>query len=171
MNDQETNGQPADAAKAAGTDHDMDHVDAVDQVLITHLQKDGRMPYSDLAAAAGLSPGGARLRVKRLKERGILDVVGVTDPLKLGYRSMAMLGIRVHGDVERVAEELGGLSEVIYLVLTAGSVDIMVEVIAPDNDGLFDVINRKIRPVAGISSVETFTYYKIHTHRFNWGVH
>lgn len=146
-------------------------MDAVDRVLITHLQKDGRAPYSDLASATGLSAGGARLRVRRLKERGILDVVGVTDPLKLGYRSMAMLGIRVGGDVEEVADALGDMEEVIYVVLAAGSIDILAEVIAPDNEGLFDVINRRIRFVPGIASVETYTYYRTHTHRFSWGVH
>jgi Lrp/AsnC family transcriptional regulator for asnA, asnC and gidA len=156
---------------ASAQNQGLEHVDAVDRVLITHLQKDGRMPYSDLAAAAGLSAGGARLRVKRLKERGILDVVGVTDPLKLGYRSMAMLGIRVQGDVEEVANALGRMEEVIYVVLAAGSIDILAEVIAPDNEGLFDVINRRIRFVSGIASVETYTYYRTHTHRFTWGVH
>lgn len=146
-------------------------VDEVDRVLITHLQRDGRLSYSELAGITGLSPGGARLRVMRMQEKGILDVVGVTDPLKLGYRSMAMLGIRVTGNVNDVADTLGAMNEVIYLVLAAGSIDILVEVIALDSDMMFEIINEKIRRVPGIGAVETYTYYRIHTHRFTWSVH
>ena len=78
-----------------------DGLDATDRQLLTLLQADGRLPYSDLAAATGLSSGAARARVLRLQERGILRVIGVTDPLQLGYRSMAMLTIEVEGDVDR----------------------------------------------------------------------
>ncbi|MGX6449707.1 Lrp/AsnC family transcriptional regulator [Patulibacter sp. S7RM1-6] len=144
-------------------------LDATDRTLLELLQDDGRLPYSDLAAATGLSSGAARARVLRLRERGILDVVGVTDPLKLGYRSMALLAIGVEGDVDAVADALGALDEVVYLVIAAGSADLLVEVVATDNDALYATVSRRIRTVPGVRSVETFSYYRIHTHRFTWG--
>ncbi len=152
-----------------GSPSRVDDLDDTDRVLINELQTDGRLSYAELGELTGLSAGGARLRVLRLQERGILQVVGVTDPLKLGYQSMAMLGIRVDGDIEKIADAIGQLTEVVYVVMAAGSIDLLVEVVAEDSDALFGVINRKIRRMPGVGATETFTYYNIHTHRFNWG--
>ncbi|NKX51996.1 Lrp/AsnC family transcriptional regulator [Arthrobacter deserti] len=157
-----------ESTRGAGS-RDGEDLDDVDRLLITQLQTDGRLSYSEPGALAGLPAGGARRRVLRLQERGVLEVVGVTDPLKLGYRSMAMLGIRVTGDVNEVADAIGSLEEVIYLVLVAGSIDLLVEVIAPDAGALFGTINEKIRRVPGVGQLETFTYYRTHTHRFTCG--
>ncbi|WP_022930263.1 Lrp/AsnC family transcriptional regulator [Patulibacter americanus] len=153
----------------APDDRPDDGLDAIDRRLLTLLQEDGRLPYSDLAADTGLSSGAARARVLRLQERGILRIVGVTDPLELGYRSMAMLAVSVEGDVDAVADALGALDAVIYLVVAAGSADLLVEVIAPDTDALYDVVNRQIRTVPGVRGIETYSYYRTHTHRFTWG--
>ena len=146
-----------------------DKLDATDRALITALQSDGRLGYAELGELVDLTPGGARRRVVRLQERGILQIVGVTDPLKLGYKQMAMLGIVVDGDVAETADALGKIEDVVYVVTGAGSFDILVEVIAEDTDALFDVITRKVRRVEGVARTETFTYYGIHTHRFGWG--
>jgi len=146
-----------------------DKLDTTDRALITALQGDGRLGYAELGDLVGLTPGGARRRVVRLQERGILQIVGVTDPLKLGYQQMAMLGIEVTGDVAETAAALGEIENVVYVVTGAGSFDILVEVIAEDSDALFDVITRQVRRVPGVGRTETFTYYAIHTHRFGWG--
>lgn len=146
-----------------------DELDSVDRTLLTALQDDGRMGYADLGRLVNLTPGGARRRVMRLEERGIVQVVGVTDPFKLGYRNMAMLGIVVEGDVAEVADALGQIEDIVYVVVSAGSFDLLVEVVAKDSDALFDVINSKVRKVPGVARTETFMYYSIHTHRFGWG--
>lgn len=154
------------------TKHDWaldDGLDSIDRALIVALQEDGRLTYAELGDLVGLSSGGARLRVLRLQERGILQVVGVTDPLKLGYERMAMIGIEVDGDIRAVADAIGAIDGVIYLVLAAGTFDILVEVIAVDADALFELINERIRAVPGVSKAQTFSYYSIHTHRFTWG--
>lgn len=144
-------------------------LDAIDRALITALQGDGRLGYAELGELVGLTPGGARRRVVRLEEREILQIVGVTDPLKLGYSHMAMLRIEVDGDVAETADALGAIDDVVYVVIGSGAFDILIEVIAADTDALFDVITRKVRKVPGVARVETFTYYSIHTHRFGWG--
>lgn len=146
-----------------------DGLDSIDRALIVALQHDGRLTYAELGELVGLSSGGARLRVLRLQERGILQVVGVTDPLKLGYERMAMIGIEVAGDIRAVADAIGAIDGVIYLVLAAGTFDILVEVIAADSDALFELINERIRAVTGVAKAQTFSYYSIHTHRFTWG--
>ncbi|WP_217133862.1 Lrp/AsnC family transcriptional regulator [Leucobacter chinensis] len=146
-----------------------EELDAIDRALITALQDDGRLGYAELGTLVGLTPGGARKRVIRLEQRGILQVVGVTDPLKLGYHSMAMVGIVADGDLEVVARALDALDSVIYVVLTAGRYDLLAEVIATDQEALFQVINSELRGIDGVTRVETFTYYGIRTHRFGWG--
>lgn len=154
------------------SENDSEHVedlDEIDRALITALQNDGRLGYAELGALVGLTAGGARKRVKRLEDREIIQVVAVTDPLRLGYQSMAMVGIVATGDVEEVARLAGEINEVIYTVLTAGRYDLLVEVIGADQNDLFETINRKLRSIPGVARAETFTYYGIRTHRFGWG--
>lgn len=144
-------------------------LDEIDRALIVALQLDGRLSYAELGERVGLSAGGARLRVLRLEERGIMQVVGVTDPLRLGYERMAMVGVTVHGDAHEIADRIGALDGVIYLVLGTGPFDLLVELIAPDSAALFDLINTGVRGVHGVAAVQTFDYHSIHTHRFIWG--
>jgi Lrp/AsnC family transcriptional regulator, regulator for asnA, asnC and gidA len=151
-------------------DKPIDKLDDIDRTLLAALQKDGRLGYAELGQLVGLTPGGARRRVVRLEERNILQVIGVTDPLKLGYNNMAMLGVVVEGDIETAADALSEIPEVIYVVIGAGTYDLMVEVIAEDSARMFDVVGKRIRDIPGVARVETFTYYSIHTHRFTWGV-
>ncbi|MBP1326034.1 Lrp/AsnC family transcriptional regulator for asnA, asnC and gidA [Leucobacter exalbidus] len=144
-------------------------LDATDRTLLDALQQDGRLGYAELGNLVGLTGGGARKRVMRLEEHGIVQIVGVTDPLRLGYRSMAMVGIVADGDVEEIARKLNEIENVVYVVISAGSFDLLVEVIAKDQDAIFQVINGRVRRVPGVSRMETFPYYSIQTHRFGWG--
>ncbi|MGD9957252.1 MAG: Lrp/AsnC family transcriptional regulator [Candidatus Nanopelagicales bacterium] len=150
----------------------VDDLDDTDRHLVALLQADGRASYAELGEAVGLSPAGTRLRVLRLQERGVLQIVAVTDPLALGYGQMAQLGICVGPgtSVRAVADAVGEIQDVIYVVLTAGSFDLMAEVVATDTDALFAVVDERVRQVPGIARIETFPYYGIHTHRFTWGV-
>ncbi|MEU6412922.1 Lrp/AsnC family transcriptional regulator [Microbispora sp. NPDC046933] len=157
------------AERAGARDHEY-VLDEIDRQLLTLLQKDGRLAYSELGNTTGLSAGAVRARVLRLQEDGILQVVGVTDPLRLGYRNMAMLAINVEGDIDATADAIGEVDGVIYVILAAGSVDLLVEVIATSSDELYEIINRRLRTIPGVRTVETFMYYRIHTHRFAWGV-
>lgn len=140
-------------------------LDEVDEKLILLLERDGRMSYADLGAEVGLTPGGARARVKRLQERGVVRVIGVTSPHAVGLRSIASLHIEVDGDIDAVAERISKFDGVRYLVLGTGRFSILVEAYAENPAALFSLINRDIREVPGISSIETFTYDSVHTHR------
>src|SRR3954467_3205257 len=103
-----------------------DDVTPLDKRIIEHLQADGRRPFTQIAAELGVSEAAVRARTNRLVERGILQVVGVTDPLKLGFQQMAMIGIRCEADrLMAVAEAVGNFPEVSYVVVTAGSYDIL----------------------------------------------
>ena len=145
------------------------HLDDIDRRLIESLQLDGRASYADLAELVSLSPAATRLRVQRLLDAGVVKIVGVTDPLALGYPVMAALGVRVERNVRDVADCIADIAGVIYVVFTSGSFDLLVEVLCEDSARLLTVIDDEIRAIDGVRSVESFTYFGIHTHRFVWG--
>lgn len=144
-------------------------IDEIDKGLIEALQSDGRMPYTRLAAEVGLSEAAVRQRVQRLVESGVMQIVGVTNPLLLGFRRVAMVGIRVEGDVRAAADTLASIPEVDYVVIVAGSFDIMIEVVAEDDEALLSLLNDKVRAISGVRSTETFTYLSLHKQTYSWG--
>jgi Lrp/AsnC family transcriptional regulator for asnA, asnC and gidA len=144
-------------------------LDAVSKAIIEQLQTDGRRSYAEIGKAVGLSEAAVRQRVQKLTESGVMQVVAVTDPMQLGFYRQAMIGIRVSGDTTRVAEALGALSAVDYVVLTAGSFDIMAEVVCENDDDLIDLLNKRIRAIDGVQSTETFVYLKLFKQLYNWG--
>lgn len=145
-------------------------LDATDKAIIRALQADGRISYADLAPKVGLSAPATRQRVQRLMDSGLLQVVAVTDPLRLGLPVMALVGIGVDGDVRAVADRVSEIDNVIYVVLTSGSFDLFAEVVCRDMDELFSVVNDHVKTVPGVRATESFVYFDIHTHRFTWGV-
>jgi len=139
-----------------------------DRAIIEQLQTDGRLPYTKLGAAVGLSEAAVRQRVQRLIDAGVMQVVAVTDPLSNGMRRVAMVGIRTEGDVLAVADRVSEFSDVSYVVITAGSFDILAEVVAADDDALLTLTNA-IRVVPGVTSTESFIYLRLAKQIFNWG--
>jgi Lrp/AsnC family transcriptional regulator for asnA, asnC and gidA len=144
-------------------------LDDTDRRLIDELQRDGRASYADLAELVGLSPAATRMRVQRLLDAGVVEVVGVTNPMALGYPVMAALGVRVDRNVRDVADRIADIAGVIYVVFTSGSFDLLVEVLCEDSSRLLQVIDDEVRRIPDVRSVESFTYFGIHTHRFVWG--
>ena len=145
-------------------------LDETDKQILRALQHDGRVSYADLGPTVGLSAPAARARVQRLIDTGVVRVVGVTDPIALGLPTMAMLGVRATGDIRAAADAISAREGVIYVVLTAGAFDLFVEVVCHTPAELLDLINDGIKAVPGVTHVETFTYFGIHTHRFVWDV-
>jgi Lrp/AsnC family transcriptional regulator, regulator for asnA, asnC and gidA len=145
-------------------------LDDVSKSIIEQLQQDGRRSYASIGKAVGLSEAAVRQRVQRLSDAGIMQIVAVTDPLRLGFGRQAMVGVNVEGSVEPVAEKLSDMAEVIYVVITAGSYDILCEVVSTGDEQLLDLITRQIRAVPGVRSTETFMYLKLAKQIYSWGV-
>ncbi|HWG26860.1 MAG TPA: Lrp/AsnC family transcriptional regulator [Actinospica sp.] len=141
-------------------------LDETDKQILRALQCDGRVSYADLGPTVGLSAPAARARVQRLIDTGVVRVVGVTDPIALGLPTMAMLGIRADGDIRTTADAISACEGVMYVVLTAGAFDLFVEVVCHTPAELLTLVNDRIKPVPGVTHVETFTYFGIHTPRF-----
>ncbi|MER5493942.1 Lrp/AsnC family transcriptional regulator [Streptomyces sp. LE64] len=144
-------------------------LDAVSLAIIEQLQQDGRRPYAAIGKAVGLSEAAVRQRVQKLLDQGVMQIVAVTDPLTVGFRRQAMVGITVEGDLDPVADALGEMPEVEYVVMTAGSFDLLVEVVCEDDDHLLEVINKRIRALPAVRSTESFVYLKLKKQTYMWG--
>ena len=144
-------------------------LDEVSKAIIEQLQIDGRASYATIAQNVGLSDAAVRVRVQRLLDNDVMQIVAVTDPLQLGFTRQAMIGIRTEGDTQLVADRLTEMTEVTYVVTTAGSFDLIIEVVCEDDDELLDLLSRQIRILPGVVSTETFVYLKLNKQHYNWG--
>lgn len=144
-------------------------LDATSKAIIEQLQLDGRRSYAEIGKAVGLSEAAVRQRVQKLTDAGVMQIVAVTDPMRLGFHRQAMLGIRVSGDTRVVADKLAEMPEVAYVVLSAGSFDILAEVVCEDDEALIELLNRKVRALEGVSATETFLYLQLNKQKYDWG--
>jgi Lrp/AsnC family transcriptional regulator, regulator for asnA, asnC and gidA len=143
-------------------------LDEISKRIIEQLQADGRQSYAAIGKAVGLSEAAVRQRVQRLHDAGVMQIVAVTDPLKLGFRRQAMIGLKCDGDLQAVADQLAAMEEIDYVVLTAGSFDLLLEVVCEDDDHLLEILSR-VRGVPSVTSTETFVYLKLCKQTYTWG--
>ncbi len=137
-------------------------IDEIDRKIIEALQVDGRRPFTKLAAELGISEASVRQRVSNLINTNVMRIVAVTNPVKLGYTMAGMIGIRVEGErLFEVAEQISAFDEVIYLIICAGSFDLLAEVVCQDNDHLLHFLTDKLYKVEGVRQTETFLYLRV----------
>ena len=143
-------------------------LDETSKHIVEQLQADGRRSYAAIGKAVGLSEAAVRQRVQRLQDAGVMQIVAVTDPLTLGFRRQAMIAVKSNGDLTTVADELAELEEVDYIVITAGSFDLLLEVVCEDDNHLLDILSR-VRSFPSVTSTETFVYLKLRKQTYSWG--
>ncbi len=137
-------------------------LDSIDQYIIEAMRKDGREAFAQIAEKLSVSPGMIRQRYNRLVELGYLKVVAVTNPLMMGIRTMALIGIHTDGNkMLQVAEKISKLDEVVYLVVVSGRYDIVCEVFCRDHEDLLKFLTEKLAKVDGIRETESFIHLKI----------
>jgi Lrp/AsnC family transcriptional regulator for asnA, asnC and gidA len=162
--------RPALAGRGRTVGHRGEEVSALDKRIIEHLQQDGRRPFTQIAADLGVSEAAVRARTNRLVERGILQVVGVTDPLKLGFHLQAMIGIRCEAEkLLSVSDAVAAYPEVDYVVIAAGSYDLLIEVVCEDNESLLRFLTERLRTIDGVRDTETFVYLRMVKQTYQWG--
>jgi Lrp/AsnC family transcriptional regulator for asnA, asnC and gidA len=145
-------------------------LDDVSKAIIEQLQEDGRRSYAAIGKQVGLSEAAVRQRVQRMVEAGVIQIVAVSDPLELGFARQAMVGIGVEGPLEEIADQLAALDEVDYVVITAGTFDILVEVVCSSDDELLELLSQRVRTIPGVIRTETFVYLKLRKQTYSWGV-
>ncbi len=137
-------------------------LDEIDQRIISALQEDGRAPFAQIAQQLNVSAGMIRMRYSRLVEMGVLRVVAITDPLQMGFQTMALIGIKTEGGkLLEVAEKVAALEEVIYLIVVSGAYDIIAEVVCRDHAHLLQFLTERLYKVDGVRETESFMHLKI----------
>jgi Lrp/AsnC family transcriptional regulator for asnA, asnC and gidA len=144
-------------------------LDDVSKRIIEQLRENGRRSYAEIGKAVGLSEAAVRQRVLRLTESGVVQIVAVTDPIQVGFHRQAMVGLHVTGDSRAVAAELEKDPFIDYVVLTAGSFDILIEVVCESDADLIDLLNSRVRTLPGVVSTETFVYLELRKQTYDWG--
>jgi len=145
-------------------------LDDTSKAIIEQLQQDGRRAYATIGKAVGLSEAAVRQRVQKLIESGVVQIVAVTDPQQIGFDREVMIGINVEGNIDDVANDLADIPELVYVVITAGSFDLLCEAVVVDDEHLLELINDRIRNLPGVRRTETFMYLKLKKQTYNWGI-
>jgi Lrp/AsnC family transcriptional regulator, regulator for asnA, asnC and gidA len=158
------------AVRTGNPDKNQTLLDDTSKAIIEQLQLDGRRSYAAIGKAVGLSEAAVRQRVQRLTEAGVMQVVAVTDPLELGFDRQAMIGIKAEGSLEPIADELAKMDEIEYVVITAGSFDLLAEVLCESDEHLLQVLSERVRQIEGVKATETFVYLKLVKQTYSWGV-
>jgi Lrp/AsnC family transcriptional regulator, regulator for asnA, asnC and gidA len=145
-------------------------LDDLDKAIIRCLQLDGRRPYAQIGRELKVPEATVRQRAERLISRGVVQVVGVTDPLAMGFQQPALIGLKVDAaKLEEIAEKIASLDEVTYLVVTAGRFDLMCEVVCADNEHLMRVLTEDLAKIRGIRSTETMVELRFVKESYQWG--
>lgn len=146
-------------------------LDEIDRKLIAALQVDGRIPFSVLAQDLDMSASSVRYRVQRLQDSGLFQIVGIANPLNIGFDRLALIGVNCDaGTAPSVCEALTELPETSYVVLTSGSFDVMVEVVCRDIDHYTELMFSTLQKIPGVASTESFFVLKAHKLAYGWGV-
>jgi Lrp/AsnC family transcriptional regulator, regulator for asnA, asnC and gidA len=145
-------------------------LDDLDKAIIKCLQLDGRRPYAQIGRELKVPEATVRQRAERLIGRGVVQIVGVTDPLAMGFQQPALIGLKVEaGRLDEIAEQIGALDEVTYLVVTAGRYDLVCEVVCEDNEHLLRVLTDRFASIEGIRSTETLVELRFVKESYQWG--
>jgi Lrp/AsnC family transcriptional regulator for asnA, asnC and gidA len=145
-------------------------IDDIDRSIISHLQFDGRAPYTKIAEELDISEGAVRRRVSKLIDAGVMQIVAIVEPDKLGWNETGIIGITVQAHrIQEVAEAVSRLSEISYLVQAAGEFDLLAEVFCRDREHFVSFLNDKLQKIPGVERTQSFLILKMHKLSYRWG--
>ncbi len=145
-------------------------LDKIDQRMIQLLQKDGRMPIVAIAKALKISETTARTRLNRLIRKEIINVVAVSNPIKLGFEIIGNLKLTI--DLKKkdaILSKLTKIDQLNYIALTTGGTDLDVEFIARSLDEFKTLIFNKIPNIDGVISLDTSLIVEIVKDTWDFG--
>lgn len=144
--------------------------DKIDCQMIELLQKDGRIPNTEIAKKLGVSEATVRSRLNRLIAGEYIQIVAVSNPIKLGFKIVGILRIKVDiAQIESITKELSKLKAIWFVVHATGDSDIYAEFVAKSLDELNDLIFNKVYKIKGVVRTETSLILKYIKRRYDWG--
>ena len=145
-------------------------IDKIDCKIISLLQKNGRLSNTTIAKKLGISEATIRARLNRLLNEGFIQIVAVSNPIKLGFEISGIISITVDSrKLDNVMKELKKLDPVWYVVKTTGSTDIYTEFVLRSMDELNDLVYNKINKIDGVIRTETSLILEFIKRRYDWG--
>ena len=146
------------------------NIDELDSKIIEKLQKDGRVSNTDLAKSLKVSEATIRGRIKRLTDEGIIQIVAVSNPLKLGFEVTGDLNIHVNmKKMDNVINSLNNFKELWYIVVTTGKSNINAEFVVKSLDELHDLVYNRLSHIDGIEQIETSVIMKYIKRKYDFG--
>ena len=145
-------------------------LDAVDCQMIELLQKDGRISNTEIAKRIGISEATVRTRLNRLIEEEFIQIVAVSNTIKLGFDIVG--NIRIHVDIkkmDKIIKELKKLKPLWFIVQTTGGTGIDTEFVIKSLDELNELIFERINKIDGIIKTETSLFLKYIKRQYDWG--
>ena len=132
-------------------------LDEVDQQILEVLQSNSRISFSELGRSVGLSATAARNRINSLVNRGIITRLGVElDWAKIGWPIQSLLLVRTeHGRADTVSKQLHKIPQILSITKTAGTVDLVVRLIASDVSDFATILQKSLSKIPGITSINT----------------
>jgi Lrp/AsnC family transcriptional regulator for asnA, asnC and gidA len=138
-------------------------LDKLDQKIILDLQKDGRLPYMELAKMLGVTEGTVRNRFKKLVDKGIIRVTAIPEIDKLGYNFMGIVGMQVRlADLREVGEQLVQHPNVCYLVNVTGRYEFIAIVVTKSSREFAHFMENVVSAIPSILRTETFVTLNIY---------
>jgi Lrp/AsnC family transcriptional regulator for asnA, asnC and gidA len=145
--------------------------DLVDCEIIKLLQKDGRISNTDIAKKMGISEGTVRTRLNRLIKNEIIQIVAVSNPIKLGFKIVGQIRIQIDiGKMEAILKELKKLKALWFIVQTTGrTTGLEAEFIVKSLDDLNTLIFENINKIDGIIKTDISLILDFIKRRYDWG--
>jgi Lrp/AsnC family transcriptional regulator for asnA, asnC and gidA len=145
-------------------------LDDLDRDIISFLQYDGRMPFTQIATELGTTEGTVRRRVRHLTDNGLMQIVAIVEPHVMGWEEAAMIGISVKTNlISSIADEIAKLPEVAYLFQAAGEFDLVAEVFCKDREHFVSFLNNKLQQIPGVERTQSIMILKMYKLSYRWG--
>ncbi len=145
---------------------------SVDLALVGELQRDGRLPFTELGSKLGVSHGTVRNRLERLLARGVIRrVAAIVDPAKVGFPTQVIIGISA--DLKRmltIEKELARFDEVYFVCTSTGRLDFFVLAAFASDSDLRDFLARRLSTVEGVRATETSHILSIGKLNYEWRI-
>jgi Lrp/AsnC family transcriptional regulator, regulator for asnA, asnC and gidA len=147
-------------------------LDDLDRALIEIQQEDPFFSYNDMAETWGVTTATIRNRIKRLKTSGVIDVVTVINPYKVGFETFAMIGVKLKADAspEMFVEALGEIEGVSGITMVAGSFDFFVTYVCRNMEEYRRFITEQLRGIPEIELFESFIGLELYERKFLVGL-
>jgi Lrp/AsnC family transcriptional regulator, regulator for asnA, asnC and gidA len=143
-------------------------IDELDRGIIKYLSMDGRMSFSEIASNLKVTEKTVRLRYKNLIDNGILEVVGVVNPVAMGIKAGAIIQLKVRPQkVNEAIAELQTFREIRYITLTSGPYQLLLQIAVKTQDDITETL-LKMNELPCIKEINSIIQLEVYKNTFEY---